>query len=109
MSVMPLSSSSVETPLPTALYRCKTFEEQCLWVRRQLELGRTLTDPGIWLAGAEPDTIMRALRKAGLAIKTVKKAITDAAGDRQRVLAWRLYKEDEPRPAPRLRKAPLPA
>lgn len=91
--------------LPSALYQCKSFDQQCAWVQAQLERGRTLTDPGIWLGGADPDKVIRFLRKKGLAIKTVRKATVDAAGERHSSVAWRLYQEGEARPAPRRRIA----
>lgn len=86
-------------PLPAALYQCQGLDEQCRWVEAQLNLGRTLTDPGIWLAGAEPDLVIRTLRQKGLAIKTVRKKVVDAADEAHMATAWRLYKEGEKRPA----------
>lgn len=92
--------------LPKHLYQCTTFESQCQWVSTQLKLGRTLTDPGIWLGGADPDKVIRKLRADGMEIKTVRKKVVDAADESHMATAWRLFREGEARPAPRKRAVP---
>ena len=73
------------------LWQCKSFEEQVLWVKTKLEAGATLSDPGIWLGGADPAKIIRKLRKGGMDIETVKVELKDAADEVHKdVLAWRL-------------------
>jgi len=96
-------------PLPRKLWQCQDFGEQVRWVEAALNAGKTLSDPGLFLGGADPDAIIRRLRKAGLAIKTVHVPTRDADGELHRSVAWRLFKEDEPRPAPRKRASTVPA
>lgn len=73
------------------LYQCESFQEQKAWVREKLLEGATLTDPFLFLAGADPDRIIRALRRDGLPIKTVRVRTIDAAGaEHPRTLAWRI-------------------
>ncbi len=77
--------------VPKHLWQCETFAQQKAWCRQQFELGRTLTDPGIWLAGADPDAIIRALRRAGMPLQTCYVKTVDAADvEHPRTLAWRL-------------------
>ena len=73
------------------LWQCDTFAEQKAWCKAQFELGRTLTDPGIWLGGADPDRVVRALRRNGMPLKTCRVVAIDAAGERHpKTLAWRI-------------------
>ncbi|MCX8016519.1 MAG: hypothetical protein N2690_01255 [Rhodocyclaceae bacterium] len=61
------------------------------WVRQALQQGRTLTDPGLFVAGADGVRIMRQLRREGMPIKTVYIKTVDASGTAHpRTLAWRL-------------------
>ncbi|WP_126448222.1 hypothetical protein [Sulfuricystis multivorans] len=75
---------------------CETFEEQAEWCRNALLAGKTLTYPGIFLGGGDPDRIIRHLRrKVGMPIKTVYVKTIDAAGTvHPRTLAWRLEEVD---------------
>ena len=86
--------------LPKNLWQCDTKEEQIAWCKAQLEAGKTLTDPGIFLAGAEPDRIIRTLRRRGMPIKTCYVKTVDAGGNvHSRTLAWRLPTKAEASPA----------
>lgn len=83
------------------LWQCKSFDEQVLWVRTKLQAGATLSDPGIWLGGADPDKIIRKLRRDGMDIETVKVELKDAADEVHKdVLAWRLKPAEALDPAP---------
>ena len=69
----------------------KGFRITRTWVREALLAGQTLTDPGLWIAGVDdPAAMMRSLRKEGMLIKTSRKTVTDAAGEKHRVPAWHL-------------------
>jgi hypothetical protein len=82
------------------LWQCETFAEQVDWCRLRLLEGHTLTDPAIWLGGAEPDSVIRALRKEGLAIETIRVKTVDAAGEvHPKTLAWRCQKIAAPPPS----------
>lgn len=94
---------SAARAVPQHLWQCKDFDTQCRWVAARLHEGLTLTDPGIWLGGADPDKVIRKLRAGGLEIKTVRKRVVDAADEAHMSIAWRLYREGEARPAPRKR------
>ena len=50
------------TAVPKKLWQCDTFAEQVAWCRAKLEEGKTLTDPGIWCGGADPDKIIKRSR-----------------------------------------------
>jgi hypothetical protein len=65
---------------PHKLWQCKHFTEQKAWCRRQIEAGHILTDPQIWLGGAEPENVIRALRRSGMKIETCRVKTIDAAG-----------------------------
>lgn len=108
MSKAAASPVSAKTPaaaraIPKHLWQCNDFDAQCRWVAARLHEGMTLTDPGIYLGGADPDKVIRKLRGGGLEIKTVRKRVVDAADEAHMSIAWRLYREGEPRPAPRKR------
>lgn len=84
-------TAKAKSDLPQKLAFCSSFDEQVAWCRRALEQGRTLTDPGLWISGCNPDKVIRKLRRQGLAIKTVYVKTVDAAGEvHPRTLAWRL-------------------
>lgn len=86
-----MSKSKTQVDLPEKLAYCSSFEQQVEWCRRALEAGRTLTDPQLWIAGCDPDKVIRRLRKLGMAIKTVYVKTVDAEGEvHPRTLAWRL-------------------
>lgn len=72
------------------LYQCDTFDDQVTWCRSALEAGKTLTDPGVWVAGADPDKIIRHLRRKGMPIDTLRVKVKDAAGETHAVPAWRI-------------------
>lgn len=73
------------------LWQCRTFEEQKQWCLKQLLDGKTLTDPGIWIGGADPDMIIESLRKDGVQIKTCYVPYTDASGIvHPETLAWKI-------------------
>lgn len=77
--------------MKTRLYQCETFDQQKKWCADRLMDGCTLTDPQIFLGGANPDRIIRALRKDGMDIRTVYVKTIDAAGRvHKKTLAWRL-------------------
>lgn len=74
------------------LSHCNSDAERLDWCRQALLSGRTLTDPGLWVAGVDnPGAVIRKLRKEGLRVKTVYVRTVDAAGEvHPRTLAWRL-------------------
>ena len=79
---------------PIMLWQCNTFAEQKAWCLSQFEAGRTLTDPQIWIGGADPDKVVRALRRDGVPLKTCYVKTIDAAGGiHRRTLAWRILSE----------------
>jgi hypothetical protein len=79
------------TQIPQSLWQCETFEQQKAWCRKKFEEGHTLSDPGIWNGGGDPDRIVRALRKEGLKLETCRVPRRDAAGQiHPKTLAWRL-------------------
>ncbi|MDM7321751.1 MAG: hypothetical protein P3W87_000355 [Gammaproteobacteria bacterium] len=70
---------------------CNTFSQQKAWCEGRLLSNETLTYPQIFLGGADPERILRALRKEGLPIKTVYVETVDAAGHvHPKTLAWRI-------------------
>lgn len=76
---------------PNKLWQCKGLDEQAAWCQAKLETGATLSDPGIWIAGADPKKIIRKLRREGLQIETVYIKTVDASGVKHpKTLAWRL-------------------
>lgn len=77
------------------LFECPSFKEQKDWARKRLLEGKTLTDPELWLGGADPDRVIRALRRQGLPIETCRVRTIDAAGQvHPKTLAWRLKKAE---------------
>lgn len=85
-----VAKNSARAAPPSKLWQCKDFESQCLWVATRLNEGRTLSDPGIWLGGADPDAVIRKLRKDGLDIETTRVRVVDAADEEHLSIAWRL-------------------
>jgi hypothetical protein len=76
------------------LWQCKTRKEQLAWCEAKLKAGFTLTDPGLFVAGVNPDSIIRSLRQK-MKIKTIQISTEDAAGILHKVPAWRLYTQSE--------------
>lgn len=73
------------------LWQCGTFDEQKRWCLSQLLAGKTLTEHGIWLGGAEPDRIVESLRRDGVRIKTCYVSCTDANDTvHQDMVAWKI-------------------
>lgn len=76
------------------LYQCKTFAEQKEWCRSQFERGSTLTDSQIFLGGADPHKIIRALRRSGMKLLTIRVPTVDAGGVKHlKTLAWKVETE----------------
>lgn len=80
------------TAVPTRLLDCKTRDQKIASVKNALESGKSLADTRLWLAGVEPESVIRSLRRSGLPIGTVSKRIKDAEGYSHRdltyVLTW---------------------
>jgi hypothetical protein len=75
----------------THLWQCKTFEDQTAWCRSALIAGHTLTAPGLWLGGADPDKVMQALRGSGMEIETCFVRTVDASNRvHPKTKAWRV-------------------
>ncbi|TXH15838.1 MAG: hypothetical protein E6R03_06510 [Hyphomicrobiaceae bacterium] len=74
---------------PKHLWQCQNLDEQVAWCEARLLAGATLSDPGIWLGGADPDTVIRQLRKKH-DIQTVRCERKDAAGTTHKVTGWKL-------------------
>lgn len=77
--------------IPKYLWQCKDLDQQLAWCEAALLAGRTLSDPGLFLGGADPDKVIRRLRKKHK-IKTVRVPRTDAAGVVHKVLGWQIEK-----------------
>jgi hypothetical protein len=80
------------------LYYCKTEADQAAWVVEHLKKGGRVHDIGLWLGGVDRPMRVIALTKQRLHAqgRTVTKAmetVQDAAGEKHRVLAWRLTEE----------------
>lgn len=86
---------------PSELWQCKTPKEQLAWCIQRWDVGKTLSDTGLWLGGAAPETIVRNARrhykKQGLKLNLVYVAQRDAAGKlHPKIPAWKLeVKRDE--------------
>ena len=73
------------------LWMCDTIGEQKQWILDKLLEGETITDAGMFIDGiADPQKIIRQLRKEGHPIVTVYVPLTDATGTvHPKCLAWR--------------------
>lgn len=72
------------------LWQCESLDEQVHWCRMMLDDGKILSDPSIFVGGADGPTIMRILRKSGMNIKTCHVRTIDAAGTvHRKTLAWK--------------------
>lgn len=72
------------------LWECKTLKEQKQVCLKLLQAGKVLTDIDIWLGGADPDEIIKALRKDGVPLESCYVSRYDASDTRRKVLAWRI-------------------
>lgn len=85
-----------QTEVPKHLWQCESFAEQKAWCKARFESGTTLSDPHIWLGGADPDKIVRALRRDGMPLETCRVTTIDAAGTAHpKTLAWRLTRNNQ--------------
>lgn len=76
--------------MPKKLWECKSLPQQAEWCLQKLKKGETLTEVGIWAAGANPDEVVDFLSKKGIKLKHEYVNRIDAIGKTRRVSAWKI-------------------
>lgn len=78
---------------PKHLWQCQNLDEQVAWCEARPLAGATLSDPGLFVGGADPDKVIRRLRKKH-DIMTVRTERKDAAGTVHKVIGWKIRKTE---------------